>query len=75
MEERLLTPAQVSERLQLSQITILHWLRAKKLPGVKLGKLWRVRESDLRHFMEALPNGQQPRSGDLTDHGKGEMGG
>jgi len=60
-EERLLTPEQVAARLQLSEITILHWLRAQKLPGVKLGKLWRVRESDLRHFIEALTNGQQPQ--------------
>jgi excisionase family DNA binding protein len=59
-EERLLTPEQVSERLQLSEITILHWLRGKKLPGVKLGKRWRVRESDLRHFIAALSTGQTP---------------
>jgi excisionase family DNA binding protein len=60
-EERLLTPEQVSDRLQLSEITIIHWLRSKKLPGVKLGKLWRVRESDLLQFIEALSNGQTPR--------------
>jgi excisionase family DNA binding protein len=60
-EERLLTPKQTAERLQLSEITILHWLRAKKLPGVKLGKLWRVRESDLHQFIDALSNGQQPQ--------------
>jgi excisionase family DNA binding protein len=61
-EERLLTPEQVAQRLQLSQITIIHWLRAKKLPGVKLGgKLWRARESDLLHFIAALSTGQTPR--------------
>jgi excisionase family DNA binding protein len=59
-EERLLTPEQVAERLQLSQITILHWLRSKKLPGVKLGKLWRVREADLQQFIEALSNSERP---------------
>jgi excisionase family DNA binding protein len=57
VDERLLTPEQTAERLQLSEITILHWLRAKKLPGVKLGKLWRVRESDLEKFIDALSNG------------------
>jgi excisionase family DNA binding protein len=61
MEERLLTPEQTAARLQLSEITIIHWLRAKKLPGVKLGKLWRVRESDLRQFIDALSNGQTPQ--------------
>jgi excisionase family DNA binding protein len=60
-DERLLTPEQTAERLQLSEITIVHWLRAKKLPGVKLGKLWRVKESDLRQFIDALSNGQKPQ--------------
>jgi excisionase family DNA binding protein len=60
MEERLLTSEQTAARLQLSEITILHWLRAKKLPGVKLWKLWLVRESDLRQFIDALSNGQTP---------------
>jgi excisionase family DNA binding protein len=54
--ERLLTPEQVAARLQLSPITIIHWLRAQKLPGVKLGgKLWRVRESDLLQPSSKLP--------------------
>lgn len=61
MEERLLTPEQTAARLQLSEITIIYWLRAKKLPGVKLGKLWRVKESDLRQFIDALSNGQTPQ--------------
>ena len=61
MEERLLTPEQTAARLQLREITILHWLRAKKRPGVKLGKLWRVKESDLRQFIDALSNGQTPQ--------------
>jgi excisionase family DNA binding protein len=60
-DERLLTPEQTAERLQLSEITIVHWLRAEKLPGVKLGKLWRVKESDLRQFIDALSNGQKPQ--------------
>lgn len=63
MDDQLLTPEQVAERLQLSVYTVLEYLRkghprGRKLRGVKLGKQWRVREVDLQAFIEAhLSNG------------------
>ena len=50
MEHNLLTPKQVAERLAISPKTVLDWLRAGTLKGVKVGDLWRVREEDLRAF-------------------------
>ena len=59
-DDRLLTPEQVAERLQLSPYTILEYLRTKRLRGVKLDRHWRVREVDLQAFIEAhLANGQE----------------
>jgi excisionase family DNA binding protein len=52
MEERLLTPEQVAERLQISRLTVMGYLRAGKLKGVKVGRLWRVRERDFEAFLE-----------------------
>jgi excisionase family DNA binding protein len=58
MDDKLLTPEQVAERLQLSQHTILEYLRSRRLRGVKLDRHWRVRETDLQAFIEAhLANG------------------
>lgn len=37
-----LTPDQVAEQMQVSRVTVMRWLRAGKIKGVKLGKLWRV---------------------------------
>lgn len=51
MEDMLLTPAQVAERLQLTEQTIYMWLRSGQLPGVKLGRLWRIRKEDLDRFI------------------------
>jgi excisionase family DNA binding protein len=65
MDEQLLTPDQVANRLQLSVYTVLEYLRkghprGGKLRGVKFGKQWRVREADLQAFIEAhLSNGQR----------------
>jgi excisionase family DNA binding protein len=60
--DKLLTPEQVAERLQLSPHTILEYLRSKRLRGVKLDRHWRVREVDLQAFIDAhLLNGEPPQ--------------
>jgi excisionase family DNA binding protein len=62
VEDKLLTPEQVAERLQLSPHTILEYLRSKRLRGVKLDRHWRVREVDLQAFIDAhLLNGEPPQ--------------
>jgi excisionase family DNA binding protein len=53
IDGKLLTPEQVAERLQMSRLTIVHWLRVGKLPSIRLGKLYRVREGDLEATLQA----------------------
>lgn len=53
MEEKLLTPDQVAEQCQVKKRTVLVWLKDGKLKGVKLGKFWRVKETDLQEFINA----------------------
>lgn len=51
--ERLYTPEEAAEVLRVKVRTIMEWLRQGRLKGVKVGrKLWRVKESDLRAFIE-----------------------
>ena len=52
MNEKLLTPEQVAERLQVTERTVYGWLRRGTLPALKLGRLWRVRPEDLEAFLE-----------------------
>ena len=52
VNERLLTPAQVGERLQLTERTVYQWLRDGRLVGHKLGRLWRIRPEDLEEFLD-----------------------
>jgi excisionase family DNA binding protein len=52
--ERLLTPEEAAERLSLSPITVGHMLRRGELPGIKMGRLWRLREADLDDYIRAL---------------------
>lgn len=50
--EKLYTVQEVSEVLGVSPLTLGKWLRAKKIVGTKMGKLWRITESDLQAFIE-----------------------
>jgi excisionase family DNA binding protein len=64
-DDRLLTPPQVAERLQVNERTVTQWLRKGHLRGFKIGKEWRVSEIDLETFIEARankPSGYPPRS-------------
>jgi len=45
--KRLLRPEEVAELLQVSRRTVVRWLREGRLKGVRVGRLWRVREEDL----------------------------
>src|SRR5262249_38695720 len=47
----LLTPDEVAKRLKVKLRTVQEWLRTGRLAGLKLGKLWRIREGDLEAFL------------------------
>ena len=53
--EKVYTPEGAAEALLVSPKTIREWLRTGKLKGVKLGRLWRVRERDLVEFLKTPP--------------------
>ena len=54
MSDKLLSPEAVAERLDISPVTVRHWVRADKLTGVKLHRVWRVKEADLQAFIGNL---------------------
>lgn len=48
-----LTPEQVAERVQVNKATVLRWIKAGRLPAVKLGhKTIRIEEADLERFLK-----------------------
>lgn len=51
-DERLLTVEETAERLGLRPNTVRIYLRAGRITGLKVGNLWRIRESDLLRYME-----------------------
>jgi acetyl-CoA synthetase len=51
LDERLLTPSQVADRLQVTERTIYSWLGAGSLKGIKIGRIWRIPENALQAFL------------------------
>lgn len=44
---KVLTVEQAAQQLQVSTKTVYEWLRSGKLPGRKIGKMWRMSEEAL----------------------------
>jgi excisionase family DNA binding protein len=49
--EDLLTVEQAAAKLQIAPKTLKDWLRAGRIKGVRLGKLWRLKETDIEAFV------------------------
>ncbi len=62
--DKLLTPVDVANRMQVNERTVTQWLRKGHLRGFKVGKEWRVSVKDLEAFLEASANkpSSEPRS-------------
>ncbi len=52
MQDRILTPDQVGEMLQLHPFTILNYIKQGKLRSARIGRVYRIRESDIEKFLD-----------------------
>lgn len=56
--EKLLTPQDAAQRLNVVTKTVREWLKRGELPGVKLGRNWRIREEDLNAYINSKITGK-----------------
>jgi len=52
LNDKLLTPKQAADYLQVDFRTVYSLLRSNKLNGVKVGRVWRISESALQEFIK-----------------------
>ncbi|HSJ58377.1 MAG TPA: helix-turn-helix domain-containing protein [Anaerolineae bacterium] len=59
-----LTPQEVSELLRVSVYTVRRWIKEGTLPAYKVGRGWRIHESEmhawLEHRQSLLPHEMNP---------------
>jgi excisionase family DNA binding protein len=63
MLEQYITPQEVADRLKVPRRTVMDWIYVGKLPAIKAGKVWRVKEADVVAFIEASTQKPTPRVG------------
>ena len=59
---RALTVEQVAEYLQLSPYTVREWIRQGKLPGRKIGRVYRILDTELETLVGGSPESQATAS-------------
>lgn len=52
MDEKIYTTEQVATLLQIHPLTVLKYIKMKKLKAIKLGRVYRIRESALQAFLD-----------------------
>lgn len=55
-ESEYLTPEQVAEKLQMNARVVRRMLASGKIPGKRVGRIWRVSAQGLRDFIEGKPS-------------------
>lgn len=51
-EETLMDIKQVAAYLQINEATAYNWTQKGKLPGIKLGRIWRFRREDIEAWLD-----------------------
>jgi excisionase family DNA binding protein len=50
--DRLLTVAEVAATMRVSNMTVYRLIKASELPAIRVGKNYRIRESDMDRYLE-----------------------
>jgi len=53
MENKFMTIKEVMETLRVSQLTVYRYIKAGKLPAYKVGRDYRIKETDFKKFLES----------------------
>lgn len=52
MDEKYYTTEEIAERLMIAVLTVRRWIIKGKLPAYKIGKNYRVSETQLKAFLQ-----------------------
>jgi|GEM_PF-1465122 excisionase family DNA binding protein len=69
-ENEIMEPKEVAKLLKVNQRTVTRWAEQKKLPGFKLGDLWRFRRSTIEEYIRKLEAGTIDNPGSKEQEGK-----
>lgn len=67
--EMFLTPQEVSEALRISIYTVRRWINEGQLPAYKLGRVWRIRNTDFDTWLKQRSTPRSPETDVPPDRG------
>jgi excisionase family DNA binding protein len=67
---RILTVPQAAEQLQVCERTLYEWLRSGRIPGRKIGRMWRMSEQVLIDFLRGDLFDRHSSPDDARDAGR-----
>jgi excisionase family DNA binding protein len=62
MESTVMTPQEVSEYLRVGVRTVYEWIKVGELPAIRLGKTYRIEQTDLERFLRRHKTVKRPLS-------------
>ena len=68
MADEYLTIEEAASRVKVKPDTLRLWLRSGRLKGLKAGRLWRVKTTDLEAFLEQSAKKALERHDPVPDH-------
>ena len=68
MVDEYLTIEEAASRVKVKPDTLRLWLRTGRLKGLKAGRLWRVKTTDLEAFLEQSAKKALERHDPVPDH-------
>ncbi len=63
VNDPLLRPIIAARILGISRSTLQHMARERRVPGLKIGRLWRFRQGDLESWIESKVNVKDVKAG------------
>ena len=67
MDEKFFTTEQVASILQVHPFTILKFIKQGRLKGIKLGRVYRIKESDIKNFLEESAASKAPKENEASN--------
>ncbi len=73
MKDKYFTTEQVANILQVHPFTILKFIKEGTLTGIKLGRMYRIKESDVENFLESRMTTQPKKKEESKEEKKEEV--
>jgi excisionase family DNA binding protein len=65
-EQTLMDIKQVAAYLKINEATAYTWAQSGKLPGIKIGRIWRFRREDIEAWLDENMQGPRPENSILS---------